>query len=530
MNKTDQVSSSWFSFDAWAVTLGLKDKEEQEQQVQSQQVDPSNQKHPYGIALRNEMVVFAEGKHLIDLDSEDKGIYEEEFSQLLKQNILLGFQLSWGHLGVMGLFRCFRVCKAWDRLSKSNEAPFWAIAYHRAFLPYIEGEGCNRKEDFKILYKMSLCGRDGPMRPAIGKVPALTADCFKAFFKKDPFDQTKLIKDNYEIVILCPTANILASSRIPLLSDGKDGLEYFSWGKDEYMEIPKVPLSLKNIEMLTRGSDKNLIKKAAFNASTLSPDFEPLSNKITVWLIRRDIVRKDIYGDGSEFTFRRQQSYADQKKRVEGKEFIGVSKDKKKFEEKQFLEKEVFVEEQRKAKEIFVQKQLQNQDSTINISKISDQQSEEHFNKIQARDELVFQEKQRVEKEEFLRKMHFRAPPFVLRMLQDCYHIVQSGVCADKENMYAGCCDFIPVMVDNKVGQVDAFNQPVKVPSLKPVEIVMGNYKPSEGMGKGLKDQLDTNILDDNKKCGIAPCVLLAEQQLTAEGMFTLGVTSDFKF
>ncbi|HSW86822.1 MAG TPA: hypothetical protein VLG49_04910 [Rhabdochlamydiaceae bacterium] len=218
-------------------------------------------------------------------------------------------------LELADISRSSRVCKIWNKAIKGNQH-FWIKLSEREGIPIVNGVGRDRKEDFKTLYQITaVSGRAiselfGKM---VGKVPPINEALFNRLNDPDPFEEGKLIKENYVFVV---DPSFIERKEATLNLDESGNLIELFKKESESNETQDlvIPFSLKNLRILSKyplkGNENTPVFKNDSPGIVVFNQCDTCSDKVSIYFMRKHLAENS-----------RGMSYSDQKELVEKNKF-----------------------------------------------------------------------------------------------------------------------------------------------------------------------------------------------------------------
>ncbi len=147
-----------------------------------------------------------------------------------------------------------QVSKSWHLAMQHSS--IWQNQFENKKIPAVDGQNRDYKKDFKILYPITLSGRDiSCLGEFVGEVPKISEEDFNRLFENDPYESNKKIYQTFLIIVeprffkrkysYCLEEKLLKNGDFQM--NGKDKVDLL------------VPYSLKNIKILS--SSKFTLKK-----------------------------------------------------------------------------------------------------------------------------------------------------------------------------------------------------------------------------------------------------------------------------
>ena len=186
-------------------------------------------------------------------------------------------------LGAADFSRGARVCKLWHELFQDQG--IWKSLSQREGIPLVEGNDRNYKEDFKILYPITLSGKTISQffGESLGEIPRIRLEVFNRLQQRDPFDPQRSMQENYVFVVVpSKVARPLDQNTPPPLSEAGEIAG----------PMLQIPFSLKNLKMLCEHPLIGHKHMPVFGKDSYQPVFDQCglcSDKVRVYFMRKRV-------------------------------------------------------------------------------------------------------------------------------------------------------------------------------------------------------------------------------------------------
>jgi hypothetical protein len=213
--------------------------------------------------------------------------------------------------------RSSEVCKLWNQALESN--CIWIHQYEKNGIPRVAGQNRNLKNDFKILYPITLSGKtiQKYFGKIDGKLPHIDPKKFDALVNQDdPWESGTKMHETFQVVvspayIIRPFDTLL----VDLLTEKGDAAEILPVTESNSTPEVKIPFGVKNRELLVRCLDtirthKNGPIIKSYLPNLLNQCSNPAKN--TISFMRKEVVAQNF-------------SYVDKKKHVEDRNLEVIS-------------------------------------------------------------------------------------------------------------------------------------------------------------------------------------------------------------
>lgn len=193
------------------------------------------------------------------------------------------------------------VCKQYDKWL--NKASIWIQVSEKEGIPLVAGNERNRRNDFRILYPITISGRmiGELFGKVIGRVPPISEYWFDKFAKNmaDPYETTKLFKDNFVVLVDPSLIERAVDKETPLDIDESGNLKEVA--PDAVLEQTlTIPFSLRNLHLLSKYPLKGKEHLPVFGNDSEGEFFELSTSypkQIGVRIMRRSILNESRYKD-----------------------------------------------------------------------------------------------------------------------------------------------------------------------------------------------------------------------------------------
>lgn len=148
------------------------------------------------------------------------------------------------------IFLCARVCKHWNAFCTSLN---WKQFFKDEKIPFvepIEGQLNDYKQEFRILYPMTIGGESERLFGKFYKeIPCISRKIFEDFFKIDPFEPGKLIMHTFKVVVFPDSFERTSCEEFPYILDQNGDLQPVKFGEwtEEKLQIPN---GIRNLQIL----------------------------------------------------------------------------------------------------------------------------------------------------------------------------------------------------------------------------------------------------------------------------------------
>ncbi len=165
------------------------------------------------------------------------------------------FSHSFSLLGYGGIFLCARVCKLWNE--HSEKLPWQQFSENEGLLLIEEGKETNRKEEFRVLYPMTINLRmiEEVFGRVAGKIPCMRRDIFNKCYEQDPFEPSTdplkplLMMHTFKVVVIPAFIERTSGPDFSFALDEKGDLQPVEPGK-VIGEKLQIPLGIYNLKIL----------------------------------------------------------------------------------------------------------------------------------------------------------------------------------------------------------------------------------------------------------------------------------------
>ena len=193
-----------------------------------------------------------------------------------------------GYLQVADISRFTRVSKRWKELLEDQS--LWKLLSQREGIPLVEGEDRDFKNDFRILYPMTISSRiiSQFIGKPIGEIPRIRLEVFNRLQTQDPFDPQKTMQENYVFVVVPSKVARSTDAATPLELDQSGNLVKSTAGAIEELKL-QIPFSLKNLKMLCEYPLKGKEHMPVFHKDSYAPVFDQCglsSDKVRIFFMR----------------------------------------------------------------------------------------------------------------------------------------------------------------------------------------------------------------------------------------------------
>jgi hypothetical protein len=190
--------------------------------------------------------------------------------------------------------RCELVCKIFFEVLYQNKE-IWAQLSVNAGIPLVDGLNHNRKEDFKILYPITLSASriSRFLGTPVGPIPCISEAAFDMLNKPDPFEEGKLMKDTWVFVVDPAQLKRIAGPEMPFDVDDKKNLVKVPADQVPNGKELVFSCSLKNIKLICdtlKGRENMPVFEGSYDE--VFDQCAASSDKTSVYFMRRCIVEK----------------------------------------------------------------------------------------------------------------------------------------------------------------------------------------------------------------------------------------------
>lgn len=218
------------------------------------------------------------------------------------------------YLDPSDIARASRVCKHWNQLFSDQN--LWKALFEKEGIPLVistNGSERNYKEDFKILYPITISGKimSQYLGKVVEKIPPMTEKQFKELEEPDPFEEGKLKRETFVFIVdpsfVMRTINQETSlalydlRNLNLTESSKQESEQSEMNTTRQQTL-NIPLSLKNIKVLAsyplKGKE-NIPVFNYFNAIVLQ-QCNTCPDQISVYFMRKQVVGRGMRYEDQE--------------------------------------------------------------------------------------------------------------------------------------------------------------------------------------------------------------------------------------
>jgi hypothetical protein len=222
------------------------------------------------------------------------GVFTHSFSSSGNDMLLLERVAEFLDSRDMG--RCGKACKLFLTVMYKDQG-FWIRLSEQQGIPLVAGKDRDRKADFQALYPITLSGAriSRILGKVLGEIPCISEEVFNKLNTKDPFEEKKLMKDTWVFVVVPAYVERTVSPRTPLGLNDEGNLVEIPKHRIQKGSKLKIPLSLKNIEVLCFYLLRGKKNKPVFHKLANKRVFEQCgasSDKTSVYFMRRWIVEE----------------------------------------------------------------------------------------------------------------------------------------------------------------------------------------------------------------------------------------------
>ena len=204
-------------------------------------------------------------------------------------------QRSADFLEARDIGRCAVVCKLWNESLENQE--IWVRLSVREGIPFVEGEGRDRRADFQILYPITISGKKISrfLGELVGEIPLISAVIFNVLNTPDPFEEGKSFKDTWVFVVDPHLIKRTAGEGTPLDLDEKGNLIELPVDQVQNGKELLIPYSLKNLRMLCSHpleGKKNMPVFASYSNDAVFNQCSAISNQVRIFFMKRCIAEE----------------------------------------------------------------------------------------------------------------------------------------------------------------------------------------------------------------------------------------------
>jgi hypothetical protein len=204
------------------------------------------------------------------------------------------------YLEIPDIAHASQVCKQW-KLAFSYPG-LWKALSKKEGIPFVReanGEVLNYQKTFQVLYPITLSGRK--ISQYIGRVeeeiPDISEECFNKLNELDPYEEGKLKRETWVVVVVPSYVLRTPSQDTPLALDTAGNLVKVKKHQSAAIEEKqiKIPLSLQNLKMLCLYPLKGKEKMPVFSLNSILAIFKQCglpTHKTNVYFMRRHIVEE----------------------------------------------------------------------------------------------------------------------------------------------------------------------------------------------------------------------------------------------
>jgi hypothetical protein len=195
-------------------------------------------------------------------------------------------------LGLSEIGLCTRVCKLWNEACKNQE--IWIGVTIREGIPFVEGQGRDRRADLQVLYPMTISGKrsGGFLGKMIGQIPFISEVFLNVLNAPDPFEEDKLIKDTFVFIVDFPQIERTVDEETPLDLDEQGNLieldaDQVQKQTGKVLLIPNMPKNLRVLCSHPLKGKENMPVFSKYSSDEVFNQCSVSSNKVSVYFMRR---------------------------------------------------------------------------------------------------------------------------------------------------------------------------------------------------------------------------------------------------